>query len=143
MGKQIWLYSAMDLILQKDLRHHKLKVRSVLSCQRTPKFLLVAVNAMCFSMRNINADTLIKCAGEILSELITSVETLGAAYEVLYVSDPFRSILYSHRELERFLVEGSVGNSTVCDEVCKIKSSLLEGVLVVSASFGVSFVFNY
>ena len=89
-----------------------------------------------------------KCAGEILSELITSVETLGAAYEVLYVSDPLRSVLYpSQRELERFLAEGSVGNgpanSTTCDEVCKIKSSLLEGVLVVSSSFGISFVFNY
>ncbi|KAF2314583.1 hypothetical protein GH714_027769 [Hevea brasiliensis] len=72
---------------------------------------------------------------ETLSELISSVDTLGAKYEVLYISDPFRSIQYpSHRELERFLAEGTAGNgslnSTICDEVCKIKSSLLEGVLV-------------
>ncbi|KAF2286329.1 hypothetical protein GH714_014231 [Hevea brasiliensis] len=70
---------------------------------------------------------------EILFELISSVETLGAKYEVLYLSDPFRSIQYpSYRELERFLAEGTAGslNSTICDEVCKIKSSLLEGVLV-------------
>lgn len=71
---------------------------------------------------------------EILSELISSVEKLGAKYEVLYVSDPFRSIQNpSHRVLERFLAEGAGNgslNSTHCDEVCKIKSSLLEGVLV-------------
>ncbi|XP_050219347.1 uncharacterized protein LOC126669825 [Mercurialis annua] len=73
---------------------------------------------------------------EVLSKLISSVERLGVNYEVLYVSDPFRSpIQYpSHRELERFLAEGTVGNgslnSTTCDEVCRIKSSLLEGVLV-------------
>ncbi|KAJ9153297.1 hypothetical protein P3X46_026751 [Hevea brasiliensis] len=72
---------------------------------------------------------------ETLSELISSVDTLGAKYEVLYISDPFRSIQYpSHRELERFLAEGTAGNgslnSRICDEVCKIKSSLLEGVLV-------------
>lgn len=75
-------------------------------------------------------------AGQILSELISSVESLGAKYEVLYLSDPFRSIQYpSRRELERFLAEGTAGslNSTICDEVCQIKSSLLEGVLVVSS----------
>uniref|UniRef100_A0A2C9UFW7 V-type proton ATPase subunit S1/VOA1 transmembrane domain-containing protein n=1 Tax=Manihot esculenta TaxID=3983 RepID=A0A2C9UFW7_MANES len=71
----------------------------------------------------------------IIEDLISSVETLGAKYEVLYLSDPFRPIQNpSHRELERFLAEGTAGNgplnSTACDEVCKIKSSLLEGVLV-------------
>jgi hypothetical protein len=76
-------------------------------------------------------------AGEIFSELISSVEMLGGKYSVLYVSDPFRSIhLPYHRELERFLAESAAGNaslnSTHCDEVCQIKSSLLEGVLVVS-----------
>ncbi|XP_002523386.2 uncharacterized protein LOC8282144 [Ricinus communis] len=75
-----------------------------------------------------------KSESEILSELISSVETLGVKYEVLYVSDPFRSIQYpSHRDLRRFLAEGSIGNGSLnstCDEVCKIKSSLLEGVLV-------------
>lgn len=76
-------------------------------------------------------------AGEIFSELISSVEMLGAKYSALYVSDPFRSIqLPYHQELERFLAESVAGNasmnSTHCDEVCQIKSSLLEGVLVVS-----------
>ncbi|KAF8395964.1 hypothetical protein HHK36_017575 [Tetracentron sinense] len=73
--------------------------------------------------------------GVILSELISSVEQSGATYAVLYASDSFRSNQYhSYRELERFLAEGAVGNSsanaTICDGVCQIKSSLLEGVLV-------------
>lgn len=63
----------------------------------------------------------------------------GAKYAVLYVSDPIKSIQYpSHRELERFLAESSgnaSANSIACDEVCQIKSSLLEGLLVVSLSF--------
>ncbi|KAG5251999.1 transmembrane protein [Salix suchowensis] len=72
---------------------------------------------------------------EIFSELISSVEILGAKYSALYVSDSFRSIqLPYHQELERFLAESAAGNasmnSTHCDEVCQIKSSLLEGVLV-------------
>lgn len=76
-------------------------------------------------------------AGEILSELVSSVEQSGAKYSVLYVSDPSWSIQYpSYRELQRFLAESAAGNgsanSTLCDEVCQIKSSLLEGVLVVS-----------
>ena len=80
---------------------------------------------------------MIKSAGEILSELISSVEQAGAKYAALYVSDPFSSIQYpSYRELGRFLAEGASGNgsanSTICDGVCKIKSSLLEGLLVVS-----------
>ncbi|XVE78737.1 hypothetical protein DITRI_Ditri14bG0002500 [Diplodiscus trichospermus] len=72
---------------------------------------------------------------EIIDEVISSVEQSGAKYAALYVSDPFKSIHYpGYRELERFLAEGTAGNasanSTGCDEVCKIKSSLLEGVLV-------------
>ncbi|XWS28219.1 hypothetical protein CRYUN_Cryun25bG0047400 [Craigia yunnanensis] len=72
---------------------------------------------------------------EIMNEVVSSVEQSGAKYAALYVSDPFKSIHSpGHRELERFLAEGTVGsasaNSTGCDEVCKIKSSLLEGVLV-------------
>ncbi|KAL0389798.1 UNVERIFIED_CONTAM: hypothetical protein Scaly_0336900 [Sesamum calycinum] len=71
----------------------------------------------------------------ILSQLLNSVNQLGAKYTVLYVSDPLKSIKHlPHRGLERFLAEGSMGNgsanSTVCDGVCKIKSSLLEGILV-------------
>lgn len=80
------------------------------------------------------------CAGKIFSELLSSVDQSGAKYAVLYVSDPIKSIQYpSHRELERFLAESASGNasanSTACDEVCQIKSSLLEGLLVVSLFF--------
>ncbi|XP_059628712.1 uncharacterized protein LOC132271379 [Cornus florida] len=72
---------------------------------------------------------------QIFSKLITSVEQSGAKYTVLYVSDPYRPIQYpSHRELERFLADSTFGNgsanSTFCDGVCQIKSSLLEGILV-------------
>ncbi|KAL5765325.1 hypothetical protein ACOSQ2_017919 [Xanthoceras sorbifolium] len=70
---------------------------------------------------------------EIITELIVSLEKSGAKYAVLYVSDPVRSIQYpSHRELERFLAEGAAGNvsATICDEVCRLKASLLEGVVV-------------
>ncbi|XP_038705265.1 uncharacterized protein LOC120001094 [Tripterygium wilfordii] len=76
-----------------------------------------------------------KPESEIFSEVISSMEQSGAKYSVLYVSDPLRSIQYpTYRELERFLAEGVQGNrsldSKVCDEVCKIKSSLLEGLFV-------------
>ena len=65
------------------------------------------------------------------------VEESGAKYAILYVSDPSRSIQYpSYRDLQRFLAESTAGNestnSTICDEVCQIKSSLLEGILVVN-----------
>ncbi|MED6181476.1 hypothetical protein PIB30_019550 [Stylosanthes scabra] len=73
--------------------------------------------------------------GEVLSGLVNSVHKSGAKYAVLYVSDPSRMVLYpSYRELQRFLEESSntsmTANSTVCDGVCQIKSSLLEGILV-------------
>ncbi|KAF5756774.1 hypothetical protein HanXRQr2_Chr17g0818751 [Helianthus annuus] len=72
--------------------------------------------------------------GEILSELISSVEKTGAKYSVLYVSDPVNVIRYpSYRQVDRFLAEKS-GNSSrdsnACDGVCQIKSSLLEGLFV-------------
>ncbi|KAI8526443.1 hypothetical protein RHMOL_Rhmol13G0307700 [Rhododendron molle] len=59
----------------------------------------------------------------------------GARYTVLYVSDPLRPVQYpSYREVERFLAESASGhgsfNSTSCDGVCLVKSSLLEGILV-------------
>lgn len=79
---------------------------------------------------------MIKSAGVILSGLISSVEQSGAKYAALYVSDPFSSIQYpAYREIERFLAEGAPGNksgNSTCDGVCQFKSSLLEGVLVVS-----------
>ncbi|KAE9451194.1 hypothetical protein C3L33_16911, partial [Rhododendron williamsianum] len=72
---------------------------------------------------------------QILSELISSMEQSGARYTVLYVSDPLRPVQYpSYREVERFLAESASGNgshnSTACDGVCLVKSSLLEGILV-------------
>lgn len=79
----------------------------------------------------------ISYAGEIFSRVMGSIEQLNAKYTVLYVSDPFGPIEYrSYRGLERFLAEGTFGNgsanSSTCDGVCQIKSSLLEGILVVS-----------
>jgi hypothetical protein len=72
---------------------------------------------------------------QMLSELISSTERSGARYMVLYVSDPLRPVQYpSSREVERFLAESASGNrsvnSTACDGVCLVKSSLLEGILV-------------
>ncbi|XP_039008502.1 uncharacterized protein LOC120136591 isoform X2 [Hibiscus syriacus] len=72
---------------------------------------------------------------EILNEVMSSVEQSGAKYAALYVSDPFKSTHYpGYKELERFLVEDNPKNASasgqICDEVCKLKSSLLEGVLV-------------
>lgn len=68
---------------------------------------------------------------EIITELISSVEQSGAKYAALYVSDPYR--YPSYHELRRFLAESAGNgsdNATSCNEVCQIKSSLLEGVLV-------------
>ncbi|CAM8982574.1 unnamed protein product [Rhodiola kirilowii] len=96
----------------------------------------------------VAADLLVFCHGdrdaikkpdvaesEVLSELIRSVDQSGAKYAALYVSDPLRSIQYfSQRDVERFLAESTNGSSSVssttCDEVCQIKSSLLEALLV-------------
>ncbi|PSR90285.1 GDP polyribonucleotidyltransferase [Actinidia chinensis var. chinensis] len=54
--------------------------------------------------------------------------------DLLEVSDPFRPKRYPYQELQRFLAESTLGNgsvsTTVCDGVCQIKSSLLEGILV-------------
>ncbi|XP_010552293.1 PREDICTED: uncharacterized protein LOC104822689 [Tarenaya hassleriana] len=71
--------------------------------------------------------------GEIISELVSSVEQSGDKYAALYVSDPYGYT--SYQTLQRFLAESAAGNSSVnaittCDEVCRFKASLLEGVLV-------------
>lgn len=72
--------------------------------------------------------------GESISELVNSVEQSGSKYTALYVSDPYWYT--SYKTLQRFLAETAKGNSTPevttgCDELCKFKSSLLEGILVV------------
>ncbi|KAK7404314.1 hypothetical protein VNO78_05107 [Psophocarpus tetragonolobus] len=94
--------------------------------------LVVFCNQGSQALKNVDR---IQSEGEVLSKLISSVEESGAKYAVLYVSDPSRSIQYpSYRELQRFLAESTTGNestnSTICDEVCQIKSSLLEGIFV-------------
>ncbi|KAL1193011.1 hypothetical protein V5N11_009424 [Cardamine amara subsp. amara] len=70
---------------------------------------------------------------EIISELVSSVEKSGTKYTALYVSDPYWYT--SYQTLQRFLAETATGNATAeatttCDELCKFKSSLLEGILV-------------
>ncbi|XP_010465174.1 PREDICTED: uncharacterized protein LOC104745585 [Camelina sativa] len=70
---------------------------------------------------------------ESISELVNSVEQSGSKYTALYVSDPYWYT--SYKTLQRFLAETAKGNSTPevttgCDELCKFKSSLLEGILV-------------
>lgn len=64
------------------------------------------------------------------------MEKTGAKYSVLYVSDPVNVIRYpSARQLDRFLAEKSGNKSddpNHCDGVCQIKSSMLEGLFVVS-----------
>ncbi|KAF4359524.1 hypothetical protein F8388_003527 [Cannabis sativa] len=66
---------------------------------------------------------------ETFGKLVGSMDQSGEKYAVLYVSEPSKSIQYPlSRDVERFLAEGT--NSTICGEVCKIKSSLLEGLLV-------------
>nr|AAN60225.1 unknown [Arabidopsis thaliana] len=70
---------------------------------------------------------------ESILELVSSVEQSGSKYTALYVSDPYWYT--SYKTLQRFLAETAKGNSTPeiatgCDELCKFKSSLLEGILV-------------
>ncbi|EFH68099.1 hypothetical protein ARALYDRAFT_314773 [Arabidopsis lyrata subsp. lyrata] len=70
---------------------------------------------------------------EIISELVSSVEQSETKYTALYVSDPYWYT--SYQTLQRFLAEAATGNTTAeatttCDELCKFKSSLLEGILV-------------
>jgi len=114
----------MVLKLQKMLTEHNLKVHLL------ETFFWIFIPFAEFSCICI-------FLGEVLSELISSVEESGAKYAVLYVSDLSRSIQYpSYRDLQRFLAESTTGNgsanSTACDGVCQLKSSLLEGLLVVS-----------
>lgn len=77
--------------------------------------------------------------GKILSGLVSVLDNSGASYSVLYASDPTRSLDYPP-VLSRFLSDSiSAGNDTIdvvgCDGVCQIKSTLLEGVFVVSSFF--------
>jgi len=84
------------------------------------------------------SNSLTYSAGESFLELVSSVEQSGSKYTALYVSDPYWYT--SYKTLQRFLAETAKGNSTPeiatgCDELCKFKSSLLEGILVVITLF--------
>ncbi|KAH8512333.1 hypothetical protein H0E87_005824 [Populus deltoides] len=99
---------------------------------RMEKRLSGQLNLVVFCYRGSNS---MKELDQPQSETYQFHGDVGGKYVVLYVSYPFRSIqLPYHQELERFLAEGAGGNaslnSTHCDEVCQIKSSFLEGVLV-------------
>ncbi|XP_020215072.1 uncharacterized protein LOC109799010 isoform X2 [Cajanus cajan] len=115
------LHSVQDYLTQRMEGSHRGKTDLVVFC-----------NGGSQALKNVDRT---QSEGEVLSKLISSVEKSGAKYAVLYVSDPTRSIQYpSYRELQRFLAESTAGNestnSTFCDEVCRLKSSLLEGILV-------------
>ncbi|CAK8576932.1 unnamed protein product [Lathyrus sativus] len=115
------LHSVQGYLTQRMEKSHKGKTD-----------LLVFCNEQSQASKNVDRT---QSEGEILSELISSVEKSGAKYAVLYVSDLSKSIQYpSYKELQRFLAESTIGNgsvnSTVCDGVCQLKSSLLEGLFV-------------
>ncbi|TKY67817.1 hypothetical protein E2542_SST10713 [Spatholobus suberectus] len=117
------LHSVQDYLTKRMEESHRGKTDLVVFC-----------NGGSQALKNVDRT---QSEGEVLSKLISSVEESGAKYAVLYVSDPSRSIQYpSYRELQRFLAESTTGNEltnstyTFCDEVCKVKSSLLEGILV-------------
>ncbi|KAL5129738.1 hypothetical protein HKD37_12G032983 [Glycine soja] len=115
------LHSVQDYLTKRMEESHRGKTDLVVFCNEGSQ-----------ALENVDRT---QSEGEVLSNLINSVEESGAKYAILYVSDPSRSIQYpSYRDLQRFLAESTAGNesanSTICDEVCQIKSSLLEGILV-------------
>ncbi|KVH97184.1 hypothetical protein Ccrd_000713 [Cynara cardunculus var. scolymus] len=109
-----------------DLHEYVVSSMEKKSNGQTP--LVVFCNGGADSLKGSGSD------GKVFSELISSVEQTGAKYSVLYVSDPVNVIRYpSYRQLDRFLAQKSGNasdNSTSCDGVCQIKSSLLEGLFV-------------
>ncbi|KAM0953873.1 hypothetical protein DsansV1_C01g0004581 [Dioscorea sansibarensis] len=73
----------------------------------------------------------VKSEGEILHGLMNFLDQSGASYSILYVSDPYTSLQYPpNLPISRILSENTSRNSTTCDGVCQIKSSLLEGFFV-------------
>ncbi|KAL2329213.1 hypothetical protein Fmac_022640 [Flemingia macrophylla] len=115
------LHSVQDYLTKRMEKSHRGKTDLIVFC-----------NGGSQSLKNVDRT---QSEGDVLSKLISSVEKSGSKYAVLYVSNPARSIQYpSYRELQRFLAESTTGNgwtnSTICNEVCHLKSSLLEGLLV-------------
>ncbi|KMZ65501.1 hypothetical protein ZOSMA_31G00890 [Zostera marina] len=86
-----------------------------------------------FCDKDLHGSENVVSEGETFSVLLNSLEQIGSKYTVLYTSDPFTPLGYG-RSLDRFLAEGSnetsMLNSTTCDGLCEIKSSLLEGLFV-------------
>lgn len=71
-----------------------------------------------------------------MRELVNFLDQSGASYYMLYVSDPYTSLqCLPNLSRRRILADNTSENSTTCDGVCQIKSSLLEGFFVVSYSF--------
>jgi hypothetical protein len=76
-------------------------------------------------------------SGELLSELVSVLKKSGAKYTVLYASQPYGLVeKTSNLPITRYLAE-KTNTSTEpglggCDGECAVKSSLLEGVFVVS-----------
>nr|AFK45859.1 unknown [Lotus japonicus] len=115
------LHSVQDYLTKRKEESHSGKTDLVMFC-----------NGHSQALKNVDRT---QSEGEVLSELIRSVEESGAKYAVLYVSDPSRSPKYpSYRELQRFLAESTNGNessnATICNPVCQLASSLLEGLIV-------------
>ncbi|KAJ0978134.1 hypothetical protein J5N97_013608 [Dioscorea zingiberensis] len=96
--------------------------------------LVVFCNGGSEELDQHKSEALFLWAGEILSELVNTLDQSGASYSILYASDPYKSLQYPpHWAINRFLTESNSGNSsnsTTCDGVCQIKSSLLEGFFV-------------
>lgn len=75
-------------------------------------------------------------SGEVLTDVVNSLKHSNVKYTVLYASRPHRAIQYPGHLSLRFLAEGnqsSASANSTCDGVCQLKSSLLEGIFVVSS----------
>lgn len=69
--------------------------------------------------------------GKTLSTLVEFLKKYSATYSVLYASDPYMFNHYHSHLAMRSLAEHNTSvNSTLCDGVCQLKSSLLEGLFV-------------
>ncbi|THU48610.1 hypothetical protein C4D60_Mb06t00810 [Musa balbisiana] len=67
------------------------------------------------------------------SDIVDLLKQSGAKYTVLYTSRPYKTLQYPAHLALRFLADGTqsnASNSSTCDGVCQIKSSLLEGIFV-------------
>lgn len=130
MRRPIWLFSAVEA-LKRWIKPNPKVCFFVLGLNN----MLLLFNLIFFEFFFIALFLFL--AGEILSELVNFLDKSGASYSILYASDPKKSLQYPpHWAINRFLAESTSGkssNTTTCDGVCQIKSSLLEGFFVVSS----------